>query len=124
VWVSTDRLRCFLRRLREALKTHSVARLARTCGLSANYLRLIRTRFYVPPIKTITRIEQAIDTLRREEVAWRTLIEMGARATRQAGVVEFARRMDIPASNIVRILSGEWQQSSLAVTARVRHRLA
>jgi hypothetical protein len=48
-----------------------------------------------------------------------------ARAQRdRLGVVEFARRMDIPASNIVRILSGEWQQSSLAVTARVRHRLA
>jgi hypothetical protein len=110
--VSPERLASFLRRLREAFKTHSTRKLARTCGFSPNYLRLIRTRFYVPPIKTITRIEQAIDTLRQEEVAWRTLIEWARVQRDRLGVVEFARRMNIPASNIVRVLSGEQPLSS------------
>jgi hypothetical protein len=110
--VSPERLGSFLRQLREALKVHSTTKMARTCGFSPNYLRLIRTRFYVPSMKAITRIEQILDTLRREEVAWRTLIEWARAQRDRLGVVEFARRMNIPASNLVRVLSGEQPLSS------------
>jgi hypothetical protein len=114
--VSPERLGSFLRQLREALKVHSTTKMARTCGFSPNYLRLIRTRFYVPSVAKLSNIKVRGGTIpirividatssskdRQEKSEWAQALEYAiSQKARGTGLKKFFKRHGGPSDEVL-----------------------
>jgi hypothetical protein len=90
--------------------------MARTCGFSPNYLRLIRTRFYVPSVAKLSNIKVRGGTIpirividatssskdRQEKSEWAQALEYAiSQKARGTGLKKFFKRHGGPSDEVL-----------------------